>query len=162
MIIPFKAQAKRISNFIVKLLNSYSSIIKEESEEELQMNTLPKIGNRFDSKLNDHNRKASNQHDKLEVKTTLSNTSNFTNNSSASKNAGVDPSSFQDAAYIIEKIRDPNELAKAFDNYQPRNKEIDMDELKKSERSRIKRYKDCVYFGEFINSKRHGKGKKKM
>jgi hypothetical protein len=123
------------------------------------MNTLPKISNKFDSKLNDPSRKGSHQNDKFEVKTTLSNHSNFTSNSTNSKNMAAEAGSFDDIAQIIEKIRDPTELAKCFDNYKPRNKELDIDELKKSEKSRIKRYKDCVYFGEFINSKRHGKGK---
>jgi hypothetical protein len=127
------------------------------------MNNMPHISNKFESKLNNATRK-SNQSptnlnmDKLEAKTTLSNTSHFTSNSSHHKNPNFENISFEDVAIIIEKIRDPNELAKAFQNYIPRNKEIEMEELRKSEKCKIKRYKDCVYFGEFINSKRHGKG----
>jgi hypothetical protein len=72
-----------------------SSIKKEESEEELQMNNLPHISNKFESKLNNANRKSNqsptnNNMDKLEAKTTLSNTSHFTSNSSHAKHPNFD------------------------------------------------------------------------
>lgn len=49
-------------------------------------------------------------------------------------------------------------MSKAISNYQPKSKEIDVAELKKSKKTKLKRYKDAVYFGEMFNDKRHGKG----
>lgn len=147
----------------MKIISSiFRSLRKDESEEELHMNKMPHISAKFESRLNELNRKSQNSpknlNEKLEIKATLSNTSHFTSNSTQLKNGGSEDGSFNDVALIIEKIRDPTELSKAFQNYIPRGKDLDIEELRKSEKSKIKRYKDCVYFGEFINSKRHGKG----
>ena len=59
---------------------------------------------------------------------------------------------------ILQKIDKEDDLREAFKIYQPKNKDIDMVSLQKSERCKVKKYKGCCYYGEFINGKRHGKG----
>ena len=66
--------------------------------------------------------------------------------------------SSQDVLSIIENVQDTQNLMSAFEKYLPKSNLIVIAELKKDESTKIKRYKDCVYFGPFINNKRHGQG----
>jgi len=60
---------------------------------------------------------------------------------------------------LLDKIEEPKELLKEFDKYQPLNKDIDVVTLKQSQFVKVKKYKGgSVFFGEFMNNKRHGKG----
>lgn len=63
-----------------------------------------------------------------------------------------------DAQAILDKIDQPKELLKMFEAYQVRSKDIDLAVLRKSDRTKIKKYKNSVFLGEFLNGKRHGKG----
>ena len=64
----------------------------------------------------------------------------------------------EDVLKIIENTQNTQNLISAFESYLPKSDIIVIADLKKDESTKIKRYKDCVYFGPFINSKRHGRG----
>ena len=68
------------------------------------------------------------------------------------------PLNCPDVINILENFDKSTNLPSAFQLYKPRSKIIDIEALTNSEFCKIKRYKDCIYMGEFINSKRHGKG----
>jgi len=59
---------------------------------------------------------------------------------------------------IMSKMQDPKALVEQIEKYQPRNKELSIPLLKSQGKLKVKRYKQCIYFGEIINAKRHGKG----
>ncbi|EAS06853.1 MORN motif protein (macronuclear) [Tetrahymena thermophila SB210] len=79
-------------------------------------------------------------------------------------------SSYQDYLQMrinkAEKIRqdltqpmDPQQLLEYFQNHKVHSTEIlNMEELNKSQYLRLKRYKQCIYYGEVQNSSRTGKG----
>jgi len=64
----------------------------------------------------------------------------------------------QSVLMILKNLKDPKALLELFDKYQSQNKDIDLVEMKANGKAKIKKYKDCIYFGEIVNSKRHGKG----
>lgn len=64
----------------------------------------------------------------------------------------------EDLARMIEEIKKPGDLQTAMDAFVLHNTKIDKAALLKSENLKIKRYKDCIYFGEAFNGNKHGKG----
>ena len=63
-----------------------------------------------------------------------------------------------DIINILDNFNNSANLPSAFLAYKPRSTIIQIEALASSELCKIKRYKNCLYMGEFINSKRHGKG----
>lgn len=51
----------------------------------------------------------------------------------------------------------PEALVKYFESYKPES-DFRIDELHKSEALKLKRYKECAYYGDMLNGKRHGRG----
>ena len=49
------------------------------------------------------------------------------------------------------------QLMNFFESYVPES-DLSMLEIHRSVSLKMKRYKDCVYYGELLNGKRHGKG----
>lgn len=49
-------------------------------------------------------------------------------------------------------------LLQYFQNYSCNNKSIDLAKLHASGSLKLKKYKESVYYGEYVNGKRHGKG----
>jgi len=74
------------------------------------------------------------------------------------KKAEEDNVARQQVQAVVSKIQDSKALVEQIEKYQPRNKEISIPLLKSQGKLKVKRYKQCVYFGEIINGKRHGKG----
>ena len=64
----------------------------------------------------------------------------------------------EDILNIIENIQNTPNLISAFEGYSPKSNMVVIDDFRNNENTKIKRYKDCVYFGQFINGKRHGQG----
>lgn len=50
------------------------------------------------------------------------------------------------------------EIVKWAMSYVPKNKEVTIDMIRNSLNTKIKRFKDSIYFGEMVNGRRHGKG----
>ena len=63
-----------------------------------------------------------------------------------------------DVQLVISQIKDAKDIIAAIDGYKMRSKNVDKDEVMKQDNAKIKRYKNCIYFGQIINGKRHGKG----
>ena len=63
-----------------------------------------------------------------------------------------------DIMNILDNFNNSANLPSAFLAYKSRSIIIHIETLASSELCKIKRYKNCLYMGEFINSKRHGKG----
>lgn len=59
---------------------------------------------------------------------------------------------------IVSHTSNPQSLLRFFQNYTPMNSNFDMAYLLGSKNLKLKKYKESVYFGEFVNGKRHGKG----
>lgn len=75
------------------------------------------------------------------------------------QNLAVQSPNDSDIALIIQHIDNPAHVQVAFESYIPRNKEIDMLELRAFRNTRVKCYRDSVYYGQIVNGNRHGKGK---
>jgi len=128
---------------------------EDEEEEELEMQTIPKgtanidYGEEFDFKT---------------IRNLIAQERSETKTPKNSKKGHAAQPKFenqphkQDVGTIMEKLKDTKSLIEIFENYELKTKEINLSEIKESSKTKIKRYKDCVYFGEIINSKRHGKG----
>jgi len=125
---------------------------EDEDEEELEMQSLPKglanfdYGEELDFKI--HAMKSPNGQEATQSE-------NLTNSNSGRYNL---ESHRQQVQAIMETLKDPKALIEVFEKYQTKNKDLSITDIKSSTKTKIKRYKDCVYFGEIINSKRHGKG----
>ena len=65
-----------------------------------------------------------------------------------------------DIQNIISEIKNPKDLISAVEGYKPRSKYINIGFLSNQDNTKIKRYKDCLYFGQVVDGKRHGKGNK--
>lgn len=71
---------------------------------------------------------------------------------------GQPPKLEPDIAQLVEEINNPKDLFAAVDNYTFRNSDIQKEKVMESQFMKIKKYKDCIYFGEVLNGKRHGTG----
>jgi len=134
---------------------------EDEEEEELEMQSIPKgtatfdYGEEFDFKTI---RNLIAQ-EKSETKTPKSHGSKYSDKTAHLFHHKKEPVSHkQEQASLLEKIKDTKSLIELFETYELKTKEMNINEIKDSSKTKIKRYKDCVYFGEIINSKRHGKG----
>lgn len=63
-----------------------------------------------------------------------------------------------DVQNIISELKSPKDVNTAVQEYKPRSKYINMEELCSYENTKIKKYKYGLYFGQVVNGKRHGKG----
>ena len=93
---------------------------------------------------------------------TLSHTSSFMNNTLTFKNLQPVFPDTDDVKRIVAHADDTTAMMKAFDNYLVRGKDFDMGLLRKSQFCKLKKYKGCVFLGEVINGKRHGKGNESL
>lgn len=59
---------------------------------------------------------------------------------------------------VLQDSSTPEDIIKFLMKYTPRNKMITIDDLKKNPNTKVKRFKDCVFFGNVFNNKRHGLG----
>lgn len=63
-----------------------------------------------------------------------------------------------DVQLLISQISEPKNVITAFEAYKIRSKYVSKEALAKQDNVKIKRYKSCLYFGQMINGRRHGKG----
>lgn len=49
-------------------------------------------------------------------------------------------------------------MLKQFKEYEPRSAMIDFEKLKSSSYLKLKKFRESAYYGEIVNSKRHGQG----
>jgi len=125
---------------------------EDEDEEELEMQSLPKglanfdYGEELDFKIQPMRSPNSQGGPQSE---------NLVNSNSGRNHL---ENHKQQVQTIMERLKDSKALVEVFENYQTKNKDLSITDIKSSTKTKIKRYKDCVYFGEIINSKRHGKG----
>lgn len=63
-----------------------------------------------------------------------------------------------DVQYIISQIKEPKNIADAVEGYQMRSKDLTKEDVLHQENSKVTRFKNCLYFGQIVNDKRHGKG----
>lgn len=59
---------------------------------------------------------------------------------------------------VVSRVSNPQNLLGFFKEYVSKNDHFDMKALHASENLKLKKYKESVYYGEYINGKRHGKG----
>ncbi len=64
----------------------------------------------------------------------------------------------KDVQEIMQHVKDPEKLREVFLQYQPKNKDFNLEEMAKSPDVTTKCYKDCAYFGKIRDYKREGKG----
>lgn len=67
-----------------------------------------------------------------------------------------------DILYIIAQIKDPKDIIGAVEGYKMRSENLDKEAILNKENTKIKRYKNCLYFGQIVNEKRHGLGNLKL
>lgn len=134
-------------------------VTSDDEEEELEMHTISKQTPNFDFEDElDFKVVLHSNPDRPELKTNGSE-ANHQLDKTLSAKLKIDYEIHKhDITAILQKIKDPKGLMEAFERYQIKNKEITFADIKASNKTKLKRYKDCIYFGEIINSNRHGKG----
>ena len=55
-------------------------------------------------------------------------------------------------------VSHPEQLVAQFKEYEPKSDAVDVEALHNSENTKVKKFKESVFYGEMINGRRHGQG----